>query len=215
MGRDLIQQVLQVAGRTQIHAVGPKVDTRQDDLVVPHRPQMIEMPQDLFGTHAAASPTGIGYDTVSAEAVASVLDFQKGPGACSGGGDQWFGKGDTGSEILHRTIGGGIGMGGRLDDEFGQVRFATVAHNGMHTLDRFNFCGGDLSVTSGDNDAGARMAALQLPNHLARLHGRFLGDGARVHDADIRNRAVLNGLPTMGVQGGGKDIGFVLVDFTS
>jgi len=103
----------------------------------------------------------------------------------------------------------------RPDDEFGQIRFATVSHNGMHPIDRFNFFGSDLGITSGDNDAGARMAALQLANSLARLHGRFLGDGARVYDTDIGDLAVLNGLPAMGVQGGREDIGLVLVDFTS
>ena len=112
-------------------------------------------------------------------------------------------------------MGGGIGMGGRLDDEFGQVRFATVAHNGMHTLDRFNFCGGDLSVTSGDNDAGARMVALQLPDYLARLHGSFLGNGTRVYNTDIGDRTILNGVPAMGVQGRREDIGFMLVDFAT
>jgi len=86
MGFDLLQQGLQVGGRTQIHAVGPKVDTRQDDLVVPHGPQLAEMPEDLSGTHTAASSTGIRYDTVCTETVASVLDFEKGPGARSGDG---------------------------------------------------------------------------------------------------------------------------------
>lgn len=212
---DLNQQGLQIDGRAQINAVGPKVDTRQDNLVVPHGSHMVEMTEDLSGTHAAASSTGVGYDTVSTETVASVLDFEKGAGACSRGRHQWFGKWDSGIEVLHRTKWIGIGMGCRLDDEFGQIRFATVAHNGMHAIDYFNLFGGDLGVTSGDNDAGARMASLQLPNYLARLHGSFLGDGARVYDTDIGDRAIFNSLPAMGVQGGRENIGFVLVDFTS
>jgi hypothetical protein len=67
-----------------------------------------------------------------------------------------------------------------------------MAHNGMHAIDRFDFFRGDLGVAPGYNDDGARVAALQLSDHLTRLHGRFLGDGAGVHDTDIGNLAVFN-----------------------
>jgi hypothetical protein len=89
-----------------------------------------------------------------------------------------------------------------------------MAYNGMHAIDPFDFFRGDLGIAAGYNDDGARVTALQLSDYLARLHGRFLGDGAGVHDTDIGNLAVFNGVPTTGAQCRSEDIGFVLIDFT-
>ena len=110
---------------------------------------------------------------------------------------------------------GGISVLGCLDDEVGQGRFAAMAHNGMHAIDPFDFFRGDLGVAAGYNDDGARVTALQLSDHLTRLHGRFLGNGAGVHDTHIGNLAVFNDLPTTGAQCRSEDIGFVLIDFAS
>jgi hypothetical protein len=72
-----------------------------------------------------------------------------------------------------------------------------------------------LKVTPGDDNAGTRVAALQLPDQLARLHTCFLGHSAGVRNADIGNRIVFHGLPAMGVQSGGEHIRFVLVDLAA
>jgi hypothetical protein len=72
---EILQQTEEVGFRKKIDAIPAQMDAGENDFMIPGVSNVTDMPDDPFQGLAPAGPPGIGYDTVCAECITSILDF--------------------------------------------------------------------------------------------------------------------------------------------
>jgi hypothetical protein len=77
-------------------------------------------------------------------------------------------------------------MPGEISQEMGQVSFFLVAENGLHPRQGRHFRWGSLSIAAGDPDGCFGVLPGQAADSLAGLLVGTFGDGAAVHDHQVR-----------------------------
>ena len=177
--------------------------------------QVVQPVEDGIQGHAAAGAAGVWYDAIGAEAVASILDLQKRPGAAPVGRRRRHAEGRGGSIASNPADDAHTGLVHRFDDQTGDVGFVEMADDVVDAADLFDVFGRGLGIAARDDDACGRMPAPQLPDRLAGLHGGLARHGAGVDDAHIGVLVTADPLPAAVFKGLGNGIRLELVDFAA
>lgn len=213
LGRYALQQPGECCWRMQIQSIAAHVYARQDNFMITGFRQGGKMSEYLFDRHAAASTTGIRYDTVSAEGVTAILDFKErtAPGITD---SHWYllKYGGLALVVLREQ---GVGKLISVNQCFRNFVLVIMSDNFIYTIDVSDICGSRLSIASGNNDAGSGVGTNGLANGLTGLHGGFSGDRTGVDDADIRRSLAIDLFPSVLAQTGADRFRFKLIYLAS
>lgn len=214
------QQMKEIGFGLQIQAIPTQMNAGEYDFVVSGIVNRVHMLQDGFKGHASAGASGMGHNAIRAIRIASVLNFKKGSRSAAQSRKAHILEQE---DVLYAVPNVLQRCSLCIFQRFRKLRnteFVGMAHDGVHTLDFFNFIWFGLSQTAGDDDGRLRIRANGLANGLAGLHGCFTCHGAGVDDAQAR---FFGGERLFGIQAAmaccdhfmGDGFGFILVDFAS
>ena len=174
-------QIGQPNPSAEIAPPAAQVDPAQHHLAILRR-ERAHLLHHALRRRAAAAAAHIRNDAERAPVIAAILDLEVGARAVARGvldrRRQKIGLRENIADLdLPVIIRGG--------NEFRNARLVRIPHHQAHAFERGQFLRRTLRVAAGDQDARARLLAMDAPDHLPHFVIRGRGDGAGVQHHQV------------------------------